>query len=84
MQPYELIGFLAGALIAIALIPQVIKSWKTKSTKDISIFWNSLYVAGLVLWIVYGSIIMSVPMIVSACVEISLAISLLVLKLKYG
>jgi len=84
MQPYEIIGFLAGALIAIALIPQVIKSWKTKSTKDISIFWNSLYVAGLVLWIIYGFIIKSTPMIVSACVEISLAISLLFLKLRYG
>jgi MtN3 and saliva related transmembrane protein len=45
----DLIGFLAGATVAISLVPQVLKSWKTKSTKDISLAWTLIYILGLTL-----------------------------------
>ena len=80
---YELIGYLAGALVAGALIPQVLKSWKTKSTKDISLLWNSTLLTGLVLWVVYGYGIGSMPLLIFATIEASLSLSLLVLKLTY-
>jgi uncharacterized protein with PQ loop repeat len=46
----ELIGYLAGIIIAISLTPQVIKSWRTKSTKDISTLCTLVYITGLVVF----------------------------------
>ena len=40
MELIQLTGYLAGFIIAISLIPQVIQAWKTKSTKDISLPWT--------------------------------------------
>lgn len=80
----DLIGYLAGFIVATSLTPQVIKSWKTKSTKDISIVWTSIYLTGLVLWIIYGVGIASLPIIVTISIEALLALSLLILKIIYG
>ena len=84
MVNIELIGYLAGFTVAISLTPQVIKAWKTKSTKDISIAWTLIYIAGLILWIVYGFGISSFPLMVTVTIEALLAVSLLILKVRYG
>jgi len=83
MVNIEIIGYLAGFIVAISLAPQVIKAWKTKSTKDISIAWNITYIIGLSLWIVYGIGIKSFPIIVTLSIENLMAISLIILKLRY-
>ena len=83
MIDIELVGYAAGFIVALSLTPQVIKAWKTKSTKDISIPWMLTYITGLLLWVVYGFGISSMPIIVTLSLEVSLAISLLILKLKY-
>jgi MtN3 and saliva related transmembrane protein len=80
----EIVGYLAGFIVAIALSPQVIKAWKTKSTKDISVLWNIISITGLILWVVYAIVNLVVPLAVFASVEALMAASLLVLKLKYG
>lgn len=80
----ELIGWLAGAIVAISLTPQVYKAWATKSTKDISIAWTMIYISGLALWIIYGMGISSPPLIFMCTIEVLLAISLLVMKFRYG
>ena len=79
----EILGYVSGALITVALLPQVLKSWNTKSTKDISIPWMLLYLAGLSLWIVYGFGVASMPIVLTTAVEFLMAASLLVLKLMY-
>ena len=80
----EIVGYLAGFIVAIALLPQVIKAWRTKSTKDISILWNLIFITGLILWVVYGIVNKILPLAIFASVEATMAASLLVLKLKYG
>lgn len=80
----DIIGYLAGIIVAISLTPQVYKSWKTKSTKDISIAWTMIYLSGVVLWVIYGLGINSYPVIFTVTIEALLALSLVVLKLKYG
>lgn len=80
----EIIGYLAGIIIAISLTPQVIKSWKTKSTKDISVIWTLVYIIGLAIFEVYAVGIWSVPLIFTNIIELVLALSLLLLKIKYG
>ncbi|MDO8577039.1 MAG: SemiSWEET family transporter [Candidatus Daviesbacteria bacterium] len=80
----ELIGFVAGSLIAISVFPQVLKSWKTKSTKDISIAWSIINLAGQILWVCYGLLITSYPLVIMSGITLLMNISMIILKLKYG
>lgn len=83
MNSIQLTGYLAGFVIAVSLTPQVWKAWKTKSTRDISLLWNAIYIFGLLLFFIYGIGIREMPIIVMNTMEIILAISLIVAKLIY-
>lgn len=80
----DLIGYISGFLLAICLMPQVVKSYKTKSTKDISLLWNSIFAFALLLYLAYAVLISAIPLVVAGIFEAGLAISLLVAKVKYG
>ena len=80
----ETIGFLAGTLTTIALVPQAVKSWKTKHTKDVSLGWISILTAGIFLWLVYGILIASFPLIFANVLSFILALIILFFKIKYG
>ena len=83
MDLIQFIGYLAGFIIAIALTPQVIQAWITKSTKDISLLWTIILLLGLLLYFVYGIGIKEMPIIVMNAVETILVISLIIAKLIY-
>ncbi len=72
-----------GALIAIALLPQLIKTWKTKSTKDISYLWTLMLLAGLLLYILFAIKNSIGPLMVFASVEAVMTITLICFKIKY-
>jgi len=80
----DILGYVAGILVVISLLPQVIKSWKTKSTKDISLARYIIYVSGLILWITYAVIINNGPVAIMNGVGLVLAVSILYLKIKHG
>lgn len=80
----DIIGYLAGFFILISIVPQIVKSWKTKSTKDISLLRYLIYVLGVVLWLVYGIILINGPMIAINSINLILASTIVYLKLKYG
>ncbi len=50
----SIVGLLAEVLLIISQLPQIYKSFKTKSTKDLSLATISLVTAGIVLWVIYG------------------------------
>lgn len=77
-----IIGSFAALFTTIAFIPQVIKVHKTKHTKDISIGMFLLMNAGLVLWLIYGIIIYSHPVIIANAVTLVFAIYILFMKIK--
>ncbi|MBT4175174.1 SemiSWEET transporter [archaeon] len=79
----DILGYLAGTLVVISLLPQTIKSWKTKSTKDLSLSRYIIYVAGLILWITYAILIKNGPVAIMNGIGLILAGSILYLKLKY-
>ena len=83
MNPIEIIGFIAGFLVVVAALPQLIKSVKTKSTKDISIIMYLSICLGLLLWFVYGLLIKSTPLIITNILSFAINFSILLLKLKY-
>lgn len=80
----DLLGYVAGILVVISLLPQTIKSWRTKSTRDISLWRYIIYVVGLILWITYASIIKNGPVGLMNGVGLILASTILYLKVKHG
>lgn len=84
MDKVELIGFLAGILLAISLVPQVIKSWQTRSTKDMALSWSLINISGEILWIVYGAYLDSPALVIMSSIALLMNIFMVVLKLKFG
>jgi MtN3 and saliva related transmembrane protein len=62
-QITELIGFLAGTMTTVSFIPQLAKTWKTKSAGDLSMGTLVIFSAGVLLWLTYGLLLHSWPMI---------------------
>ena len=81
---HDLVGYAAGCLATLAFVPQVTKTFKARSARDISLGMYVLFCAGIVLWLVYGFLITSWPVVVSNFVTLMLAGSVLALKLKHG
>ena len=79
----DIIGFIGGALTTLALVPQAVKAWKTKHTRDISIWWILTLIVGILLWLVYGILIGSLPIMVSNTATLILAVIVLILKMRY-
>ena len=83
MEITTLVGLSAGTLTTIAFLPQVIKTWKSKSASDISLGMFLAFCTGVFLWIVYGFSVGDLPVIVTNLATFVLASIILVLKLKY-
>ncbi len=80
MNP-ELVGITAGILSCATFLPQVIKTWKSKSTKDVSLVMFIIASLGTTLWLAYGILIHSISIIFTNCIV--LVLSLLMLYLFY-
>ena len=78
------IGIIAGVLTTIAFIPQLVKTWQTRSAKDVSYGMFLLFSLGVILWGVYGWEIHSIPVLVANIVTLLLTISILTLKLVFS
>jgi MtN3 and saliva related transmembrane protein len=78
-----ILGYAAGALTTLAFLPQLIKVWKTKSTKDISLIMFVVICTGIFLWLVYGLLINSLPIILANVVTLIIASMILIFKIRY-
>ena len=78
------IGFAAAALTTLAFLPQAVKSWRSRSTTDVSLGMALLLVTGIVLWLAYGLLRADLPIIAANAVTLVLAGSILVSKLRFG
>lgn len=79
----QMIGLVAGACTTIAFLPQVLKTWKSRSAKDLSLSMFSIFSLGVALWLVYGFLVNDVPVIAANMITLMLASTLLLFKLKY-
>jgi MtN3 and saliva related transmembrane protein len=75
---------LAACCTTIAFVPQLVKTWKTRSTADISLGMFLVLVIGIILWLAYGMLLGDVPLIVANGITLVLAGIILVFKLRYG
>jgi len=77
-------GSSAAALTTIAFIPQAWKVWHTNHTADISLGMYILFTAGVALWLAYGLMLDSWPIIIANSVTLLLAGIVLAMKIKFG
>ncbi len=77
------LGFVAGTLTTIAFLPQVLKVWITKSTKDISLIMFVIFTIGVMLWLIYGIIIGNFSLIIANAITLALSASILLAKLIF-
>jgi len=78
-----LIGSIAAVLTTGAFVPQVIRVWRLKSASEISLVTFLAFSGGTAVWLVYGLVIDSIPVIVANAVTLVLALTMVSLKLNY-
>ena len=83
MNAVQLLGLLAGSLTTAAFLPQVLKTWRSRSAKDLSLGMFSLFCLGVAMWLVYGLMVSDVPVIAANLVTLLLASTLLFFKLRF-
>lgn len=79
----ELLGYVAAACTTFAFLPQVVRVWRTRSARDISLAMYLVMVTGIALWIVYGLRIHSSPLVAANAVSLLLAGAVLAGKLRF-
>ena len=84
MTAVTLIGLAAAFCTTAAFLPQVIQTWRSRSTRDLSLPMFSVMTTGVFLWLVYGLIIGDVPLIAANGVTFVLSGTILYFKLRYG
>jgi MtN3 and saliva related transmembrane protein len=78
------VGLLAAAFTTVSYLPQVMKTLRTRHTKDISLLMYIVLAAGLFLWFVYGLLVKDLPIIIANAITFLLSLTILVLKIKHG
>lgn len=80
----ETIGLIAAILGTLCWFPQALKTVKTRETRDLSLLTQSGFVVASSLWLAYGAMIGSWPIIVSNLVTLPVLVLLLAFKLRFG
>lgn len=83
MSAIMILGLVAAVLTTIAFVPQVFKTWKSKSAGDLSLGMYLILTTGVILWLIYGILKEDIPIIAANVVTLSLALTLLYFKLFY-
>ncbi|MFH1657328.1 MAG: SemiSWEET family transporter [bacterium] len=80
----EIIGYMAAIVGTSLMLPQMIKSFKTKKMTDISSGMLLLYFLNCVLWLAYGVLISAMPVIVCNFIALIISVAQIAMKRKYG
>jgi MtN3 and saliva related transmembrane protein len=84
MNPFhDLVGYAAATLTTLAFIPQTLHSWRSRDLSGVSLGMYSLFTIGVALWLLYGIVLDSWPIIIANAITLALAGSVLFLKLRH-
>jgi MtN3 and saliva related transmembrane protein len=79
----ELVGYLAAALTTCSFIPQAWLAFRTRDVRGVSLGMYSAFTVGVGLWLAYGVLLAAWPIIVANAITLTLAASILGMKLRY-
>jgi MtN3 and saliva related transmembrane protein len=83
VSPLDLLGLAAGGLTTVSFLPQVLKIWRTKSAEDVSLTMFGLFSLGVLLWLSYGILVGSLPIVAANAVTLVLALIVIALKVRF-
>jgi len=83
MDPIDALGYGAAVLTTFAFLPQVLKAWKSRSTKDLSMEMLLLLTTGAAAWLLFGALKGSAPIVLANAVTLAMLAVMVALKLKY-
>ncbi|QHT65272.1 hypothetical protein GXP67_00575 [Rhodocytophaga rosea] len=78
-----ILGLIAASITTLAYVPQVVKTWKSKSSKDLSLKMLIAFSTGVSLWLIYGILEKDTPIIVANSITLLLSFVLLFFKFKF-
>lgn len=82
-MPIDLVGYIAATLTTIAFIPQVLTSLRTRDLSGVSLPMYSIFTAGVAMWLAYGVMLGSWPIIVANAITLALSGTVLALKMMH-
>ena len=80
----DAIGSIAAILTTVSFLPQAWHSFKTRDVSGISLSMYSVFTAGVALWLLYGVLLQSWPLVIANSITLLLAIAILWMKLRFG
>ncbi len=83
MNLIDWVGSLAAILTTASFVPQAWQTFRTRDVSGISLSMYSLFTLGVTLWLVYGILLVAWPIIIANSITTSLALMILVMKLRY-
>jgi MtN3 and saliva related transmembrane protein len=83
MQLHDAVGYAAAFLTTASFVPQAVHTFRTKDVRGISLGMYSAFTLGVSLWLVYGVLLDAWPIVVANAVTVSLAATILTMKLRY-
>jgi len=84
MEALDILGLTAGSISGITFIPQVIKTWKTKSADDISLLMFTFATLSVVMWLVYGLIKKDIAIIYTNSLVLICSLIMLYFKFRFS
>ena len=80
----EYLGYVGGILTTFCYVPQIIRVFRLKSAKEISLLFTILLLVGVVVWLFYGIFLSLAPVILWNSIAVVIVAALLYAKVKYG
>ena len=84
MNTTTLLGYFAGFLTTLSFLPQVMKTWKSRSASDLSLGMFFVFSAGVLCWLAYGFLVQEPPLIFWNAITLILVLGILAMKIKFG
>jgi MtN3 and saliva related transmembrane protein len=83
MTGVTILGYAACAVTALTFLPQVIKTWKEKSAKNVSMLMFIIAFINEVMWIAYGALRNDMVIVITNVIMITMCSIMISLKLRY-
>lgn len=83
MDSITILGLVAATLTTSAFLPQMIKTWQSKSAKDVSLGMLITFCIGVFLWLIYGLYLQALPIILANSLTLIFNLIIVWLKIKY-
>ena len=77
------IGLVAGTLTTLSFVPQMVRTWRLRRAHDMSALWLVSFMSGVTLWLVYGLLLPSFPIILTNLATLLLMLPIVAMKILY-